>query len=137
MGITNKIEFLGHIPNGPELLRIYRDSDIFILPTYSGEGFPRVLYEAMSQSIPIITTNVCGIPYKMKHEENALIVQPESSEAIADAIERLKNNSGLRMKLIKNGQKFMKDMHSNTVENQVHTLLKKHFHDYSLWIESR
>ncbi|MDD5773362.1 MAG: glycosyltransferase [bacterium] len=126
-GIKDKIEFLGHISNGPELYKMYREADIFIFPTL-GEGFPRVLYEAMSQSIPIVTTNVSGIPYKMKHEENALLVLPRDAEAIADAVERLVNDGELRRKMISGGYKFMEQMiQNNDGGKQVYDLLQKHY----------
>ncbi len=137
LNLSEKVRFLGHVPNGPDLFNIYRKSDIFILPTL-GEGFPRVLYEAMSQSIPIITTNVSGIPYKMRHEENALLIPPMNPEAIADAVERIIKDSKLRKRLINNGQKFMEKMlEESDGGRQVHTLLKKHHPEYHNWIERR
>jgi glycosyltransferase involved in cell wall biosynthesis len=136
LGIHDRVEFLGHIPNGPGLIDIYRESDIFVLPT-SGEGFPRVLYEAMSQAIPVVTTNVSGIPYKMKHEENALLVPPGDPEAIASAVERLIDDEALRRILIANGRKFMETMLEECDGGkQVHTLLKEHNVKYRHWIES-
>ena len=61
LGLEDAVEFLGHVKNGSALWDTYRNADIFVLPTLA-EGFPRVLYEAMSQSLPIVTTNVSGIP---------------------------------------------------------------------------
>lgn len=136
LGLSDRVKFFGHLPNGPELFAIYRESDIFIMPSFSGEGFPRVLYEAMSQSIPIVTTDVCGISTKMKDRENAILIPPESPEAIAKAIEKLIIDGDLRRKLIKNGQKFMQTMLANYTDNQVHILLKKHFPEYRQWIKT-
>ena len=40
---------------------LYRDYDLFVLPTLPGEGIPRVLLEAMAAGLPIVTTRVAGI----------------------------------------------------------------------------
>jgi glycosyltransferase involved in cell wall biosynthesis len=87
-GLEGQIEFLGHLTNGAALWEGYRSADIFVLPTLA-EGFPRVLYEAMSQSIPIVTTRVSGIPYLMEDGKNALLVDAEDTVALIDAIERV------------------------------------------------
>jgi len=91
----------GYIPHGPALFALYRSADIFVFPSLS-EGFPRVIYEAMGQSLPIITTAVGGIPMVLTHEETALLVPPRSAEAIAEAIIRLITDPELRQRLIRN-----------------------------------
>ncbi|HNT74553.1 MAG TPA: glycosyltransferase [Anaerolineae bacterium] len=103
------VDLVGHIPNGPQLWQQYRESDIFVLPTRS-EGFPRVLYEAMSQSLPIVTTNVSGIPYVMEHRRNALLVAPDETKSIANAITELMQTPALRQKLIIEGIKTVSEI---------------------------
>ena len=39
---------------------LYRDYDLFVLPTRPGEGIPRVLLEAMAAGLPIVTTRRVG-----------------------------------------------------------------------------
>ena len=131
LGISESVKFRGYITNGPELFKIYRKCDIFILPTLS-EGFPRVLYEAMGQSIPIITTNVGGIPDLMKHRKNALLVPPKSSSAIANSIKELAANKELRQYLIKNGQKIIRQILREDAAKQFVYLLQLHFHHSQL-----
>jgi len=120
--LNNDVIFTGYVPNGPRLFEIYRNSDVFILPTLS-EGFPRVLYEAMSQSLPIVTTNVGGIPGLMKHEVNALLVPPKDPKAIADAIERLTSDKTLRDRLITNGIKIVSQILKKDPAEQLQSLL--------------
>ena len=100
----------GHIANGDQVIQEYRNADIFVLPTLGGEGFPRVLYEALSQSLPIVTTNVCGIPRKLIPNELGLFAPPGDLEAMSNQIERLIKDSSLRQKLINNGLSFMQNL---------------------------
>jgi glycosyltransferase involved in cell wall biosynthesis len=89
---------------GPELFALYRKADIFILASRSSfEGFPRAIWEAMSQGLPIVATSVGSIPEYLRNGRDALIVPPKSPEALMNAVSELTNNNHLRMKLIKNG----------------------------------
>jgi glycosyltransferase involved in cell wall biosynthesis len=114
LGITEYVGFLGRIPFGPELFRIYREADIFVLPSLS-EGIPKTLLEAMASGLPIVATRVGGIPDVIRDGETGLLVGPRSPEQIARAVERLIADSLLRRKVIQNGYAFVKE---HTVERQ-------------------
>ena len=60
-GVGDRVRLLGAVPLD-QLLPLYRDYDLFVLPTLPGEGIPRVLLEAMTAGVPIVTTRVAGIP---------------------------------------------------------------------------
>lgn len=114
LDLTESIRFTGYLPNGPQLFSEFQDADIFVCPSFSGEGFPRVLYEAMSQGLPIIATDICGISDKLSPSENALFVEPKDAAVIAQSAHLLITDTGLRRTLIDNGKyfmtKLMKDM---------------------------
>ncbi len=101
--IAADIELTGLISDHDALMREYQNADIFVLPTYH-EGFPRVLYEAMIKSLPIITTMVGGIPGRMKHEENCIAIPVRDAEAIVTAIRRLTGDLELLARLGEQGQ---------------------------------
>ena len=71
-----------------DLMRFYRKAHIFIFPSYH-EGFPRVLYEAMINSLPIVTTMVGGISGRMVDGENCIGIPAKSAGAIVEAVERV------------------------------------------------
>ena len=60
LGVADRVTLRGAVPLD-SLMRLYRDYDLFVLPTRPGEGVPRVLMEAMANGLPVVTTNVAGI----------------------------------------------------------------------------
>ena len=121
----NKINFLGYIYKKIDLLKLYKNSDIFVLPS-NAEGFPRVIYEAFSQKLPVITTNIINIRKEIDNNIHAILVEPENPEAIVNAILRIINNSKLRKRIINNGLKYVKNkLNSNTPSDQLYKLISK------------
>ena len=118
LGISNNITFHGKKKLGPDLNQYYRNSDIYVLPSYH-EGFPRTIWEAMSNSLPVIATNVGGIPFYLKSKKHAILIEPKNSNAIAKAIELLINHDNLREKIISNGYDLSK---SNSLKMQTKKL---------------
>jgi len=62
-----------------------------------------VLLEAMASGVPVVTTNVSGIPSLVTNEVNGLLVDRVTAAAIADALARLVLDAPLRRRLIANG----------------------------------
>ena len=62
----------------------------------------------MSNSLPVIATNVGGIPFFLKSKKHAILIEPKNSNAIAKAIELLINDDNLREKIISNGYDLSK-----------------------------
>jgi len=102
LGIEKYVEFNGFIQNFTELLNLYRQSDIFIIASHS-EGFPRAITEAQSQSLPVITTTVGGIPKVLKDRQDAIFIEPGRPNQLAKAIENIIRRPYLRQRLISNG----------------------------------
>jgi glycosyltransferase involved in cell wall biosynthesis len=102
LNIAGRVSFTGLTPLD-RLLPMYRDYDVFVLPTLPGEGIPRVLIEAMSAGLPVVTTSVAGIPGLVKHELNGLLVELPAAAAIAGAMMRIVLDAPLRQGLIAQG----------------------------------
>ena len=98
-GIDAAVNWRGFVPFGEELLTFYRKADVFVLPSYT-EGMPRVLWEAAANCLPIVATNVGGIPSFFQNGEHALLVPPQDATAVADAIRRLVDSNELRENLV-------------------------------------
>ncbi len=107
------IRFLGYVENGPPLLRVYRSCDVLIIPRLPGAGLPRVLIEGWSQGLPIVATNVGGIPDILKHDVNGLLVAPAEPQQLAQAILRMLEDKGLRTRCSLNGPKKALELLNN------------------------
>jgi glycosyltransferase involved in cell wall biosynthesis len=102
LGVADQVRTLGPVPLD-RLLPMYRAYDVFVLPTLPGEGIPRVLLEAMTGGVPVVTTRVAGIPSLVTHEVNGWLVDTPSAAAVAEAIARIIADPALRRRLIANG----------------------------------
>lgn len=101
-GLEDRVRFHGFVANGPELFEHYRAADVFVLPTYS-EGFPRVLYEALGHSLPIVASAVSGIPHLLEDGTHAMLVPAGDPAAFRAALERVLDDGELRRGLIREG----------------------------------
>lgn len=89
-----------------DLMKFLRVADIYTLPSFV-EGLPISLLEAMSLGIPSISTNVYAIPEAVKNGETGILIEPGDSDALAGAIEALKDDESLRKKLGQNGRAWV------------------------------
>ena len=70
-------------------------SDIFVLPSFA-EGVPVALMEAMAMEIPCVSTQIAGIPELIRNETDGILIPASSVDALADALQRLIEDEGLR-----------------------------------------
>src|SRR5690606_17501142 len=68
------------------------------------DGLPNVLMEAQSQRLACLSTPVGGVPEVIRSGETGLLVQPENSAALADALVRLVRDPDLRERLGRAGE---------------------------------
>lgn len=127
LGIASHIRWLGALPQR-EVLAWYRRADIFALAcrvSANGDrdGLPNVLLEALSQRLPVLSTNVSGIPELIDHGQHGLLVSERDIEALVQALVRLIADPDLRTRLGEAGnirvrEKFSLDAHINGIAAQ-------------------
>lgn len=87
-----------------ELKRIYERATVFALPCLvlengDRDGIPNVLVEAMAMKLPVVSTNISGIPELVQSGVNGLLVSSKDEAKLAAAIASLLDNPGLRQRL--------------------------------------
>jgi len=93
LGIEKHVTFTGNRQDIPELLGLL---DIFTLPTFTHEGL-RSIVEAMSMGLPVVATDIRGCREAVVHQETGLIVPPQDSAKLAEALGILLANPDLRL----------------------------------------
>ena len=105
----NKVEFLG-FKTKEELKEIYKQSDIFVLPTRE-DNWGLVINEAMNYSLPIVTTKACVAGVELLDSEWVVDVDEQSIES---AIKKLIASQSLREEV---GRRNNLEIQSNTIES--------------------
>jgi len=94
--LTENVKFHGLIKDKKKDL-FYRDLDVFILPSISNgmetDGLPVVLMEAVSYGVPIISTNISGIPEICINDYNGYLIKQKSVEEIDEALLKFSKNT--------------------------------------------
>ena len=97
------VEWWGHQSNMKD---VYANADIVCLPSYR-EGMPRVLLEAASCGLPIVTTDVPGCRDVVVDGKTGFIVPAQSSRLLANALEKLIDNKLLCRQMGVKGREFV------------------------------
>lgn len=116
------VTFTGKLSKA-EWIELSKNFDIFINTTHF-DNTPVSLIEALALGLPVVSTNVGGIPYLVKDRETALLVNDSDSKAMANAIIELIKNPELAQKIAANGRKLAEQFDWNNVKNQWKEILK-------------
>ena len=95
LGLESAVEVLGERDDVPQLLGT---ADVFVLSSHS-EGLPLSILEAMAVGLPVVASNVGGVPEAVVDGETGLLVPPADPESLAAAIERLLRDPVQRRRL--------------------------------------
>lgn len=101
--LQNDVELTGAKPQ-TQLRRRLAAANVFVLPSVidpdgGRDNLPTVIMEAMATGLPVVSTNIGGIPEMVIENETGFLVQPGDAAAMADAIERVINDPSLAQRL--------------------------------------
>ena len=122
------IRFLGS-KTKDELVDIYQNHDVFCL-TSNYDNYPNVIFEAMACGLPVIATNVGGIPLQVINTKTGILVELNNLEQLTDTILKLANDKNLREQMGRAGRErvekeFSWDKSAKKLENIYLESLKK------------
>jgi glycosyltransferase involved in cell wall biosynthesis len=110
LNLGSRVRWLGDVSQ-TELACEYQRCDVFCLPSVQ-EGFGIVFLEAMAAGKPIVAARSAAVPEVV---ESGLLVEPESVEALADAIARLRADRALRQDLAAKGRRAVEQYDARRV----------------------
>jgi glycosyltransferase involved in cell wall biosynthesis len=101
-GLQGQITLAGPKPQSAVRSRL-ATATVFVLPCIAEQSgamdnLPTVIMEAMAAGLPVVSTNVGGIPEMIAEGETGLLVPPNDPSALANAIEKLIVDSALAKK---------------------------------------
>jgi len=103
--LDDAVKFSGRV-NEQELINAYGSHDIFLFPNHL-QSWGLAVFEAMASGIPVIISRTAGASEVLTHGENALIVDPKMPSQIAEAVQRLLNDTSLYADISKKGREFV------------------------------
>lgn len=117
LGLQRRVHFIGNVEDVPAL---HAELDIFVLPTLGSgrmEGCPVALLEAMACGKPSVATDIPGSRDVIEHCVSGLLVPPEDSDALSEALLRLIRSAELRARLAEGARQRI--LANYTIEREV------------------
>lgn len=106
-----------------ELAQEYRNCDLFCLPSRQ-EGFGIVFLEAMTAGKPIVAARAAAVPEVVQEGRNGLLVSPEDTKGLTEALLRLIREPELRLDMGKHAQSFVQRYESVKIASQFLSLFQ-------------
>ena len=103
--INGTVKFCTDLP-WDETMKILKASQMLVVPSRT-ESIPQVIKEAFYLKVPVIATNVGGIPELVVHQETGILVPPEDPEKLTIAINNLLDNEESRRNFANNAFEFI------------------------------
>lgn len=91
-GLDEMVDTLGF---RDDMSNVYAASDILVLPSYR-EGTPRVITEALASGLPVIATDVAGVPEQVEDGVNGFLIQPGDVDGLVDKLQKLIHDREMR-----------------------------------------
>jgi glycosyltransferase involved in cell wall biosynthesis len=103
LDLGSKVTFLGRLGR-KEIVELYQCADVMLNPSRV-DNMPNSILEALACGIPVISTNVGGVPFMVRDGHTAVLVKPDNVPEMAEAIVNLCRDEVLRRGLSKSGQR--------------------------------
>lgn len=122
-GLADIVYFKGWI-SGDQKRQLLQESDVYILPSYN-EGLPISILEAMSFSMPIISTSVGGISEILSTDKNGYLIKPGDSAALLNSINAFIKHPELIEQMGQQSRRMVTPYYSNSVIPKLESLYER------------
>lgn len=122
LGLENRIIFFG-LASWEEVGWLHDISDVFVCPPIiDSKGFTenlcKVIPEAMESGLPVVATNVGGVPEVVENEKTGLLVEQKDPVAIANAINRILSDDKLKNEMVTSSKKIVDEFSTEKLERK-------------------
>jgi glycosyltransferase involved in cell wall biosynthesis len=104
LGLEDCVHFLGRLDR-TGIVALYHEADVMLNPSLV-DNMPNSVLEALACGVPVVSTNVGGVPYLVEDNQTALLVDPQNPDAMASALTRLHADTALQNGLREAGLKL-------------------------------
>jgi glycosyltransferase involved in cell wall biosynthesis len=101
LGLSDVVRFTGRLEVA-QVAALYAEADVALNPSRV-DNTPNSLLEAAACGVPIVSTNVGGVPHLVEHGRTAWVVEPDSPEQMARGVARVFGDAALRATLREQG----------------------------------
>ncbi|MFP3941976.1 MAG: glycosyltransferase, partial [Thermoanaerobaculia bacterium] len=110
-GLDGTVRLVGVVPE-EEVARRLEEADLFVLPSVVApdgqmEGIPVALMEALAAGVPVVASDLSGVPELVEDGRTGLLVPPGDAAALATAVERLVRDPELAARLAAAGREWV------------------------------
>ena len=101
LGLNDAVRFTGRLETA-DIVKLYQSADLVLNPSRA-DNTPNSVLEALACGVPVVSTNVGGVPFLVQHASTAWLVPPDDVEAMAEAALRVLGDAVLQRELVDNG----------------------------------
>jgi glycosyltransferase involved in cell wall biosynthesis len=101
LGVAASVTFPGRLDNSL-IAKLLFDADVFVNSSLH-DNMPISILEALASGVPVVSSDVCGIPFLVEHRKTALLVPPREPAALAEAIVEVLDNPAFARQLTRAG----------------------------------
>jgi len=112
------VHMLGYRTDIPAILNI---SNVFVLPSHR-EGTPRVITEALAAGVPVVSTDIAGIPEQVTEGVNGYLIEPGDVNALTDRLQELINSEQRRTEFAAQTSEGLSKFEQTVVEKELVSL---------------
>jgi len=114
MGLGPHVSFVGY-KSQAEVADALQEHDLLVLPSFA-EGVPVVLMEAMAAALPVVTTQIAGVPELVQQGHSGVLVPPGDPLALQEALHRVLADPALAEQMGANGRAHVE--HSFAIQTE-------------------
>ena len=117
-----EVTFTGKLSK-EEWIELSKNYSVFLNTTHF-DNTPISVIEAMALGLPVVSTNVGGIPFLLEDKENALLVNDNDAQAMVDAIKLLLSDTNFTKNIVQNARNYVENFDWEKVKYKWFEILK-------------